>query len=483
MTTISKCKQCGATLTKDAGPEGLCARCLLQIGVEAPAPPPGALSPAEIERLIPGVRIEGVLGEGGMGIVYKGIQTKLDRKVAVKVLAPSLGRDPEFVERFTREARALALLNHNNIVNIYEFGEAGDICYLIMEYVEGLNLRQLLQLQKITPAQALAIVPQICDALQFAHAHGVVHRDIKPENILIDASGLVKVADFGLAKLVNANVTDDIALTGTQQILGTFNYMAPEQRERPGEVDHRADIFALGVVFYEMLTGELPIGRFAPPSKKVEINVRLDEVVLRALEKEPRRRYQKAEEFKTNVQNVAKLRPRSYALRRAARLGTLLTEGKRKRYMYSIMIITVLLLLSSFLNWESVEIRGVNGQYREYSNAWNASNQYFGVRIPSWTTIVAATGAMVLIFLRAAEIIKIRRTIWILLGVALVQTLATLVVPLVFTDINSRAENGAHAALLCISLAGSILYSLNKDERTDAVARHLAKKQKIESLV
>jgi len=148
---------------------------------------------------------------------------------------------------------------------------------------------------RIAPREALAIVPQICDALQFAHDQGIVHRDIKPENILLDRRGRVKVADFGLAKIIGgaiepvpgASRTGASLLTETGKILGTPQYMSPEQIAHPADVDHRADIYALGVVFYQMLTGELPGKKIEPPSKKVHIDVRLDEVVLRALEKKP----------------------------------------------------------------------------------------------------------------------------------------------------------------------------------------------------
>ena len=138
------------------------------------------------------------------------------------------------------------------------------------------------------------VVPKICEALEFAHNEGILHRDIKPENILVDVRGRVKIADFGIAKLVE-DARPGTALTGSGRTLGTPHYMAPEQLEKPGTVDHRADIYSLGVVFYEMLTGELPLGRFQPPSHKVAMDVRLDEVVLHALEKEPSRRYQHAE--------------------------------------------------------------------------------------------------------------------------------------------------------------------------------------------
>jgi hypothetical protein len=167
-----------------------------------------------------------------------------------------------------------------------------------MEYVEGVNLRQAMRDGKLTPEQAMKIVPQVCEALQYAHDRGVVHRDIKPENILLDAQGRVKIADFGLAKML-ARAPMQVTLTADQQVMGTLHYMAPEQMEKPLTVDHRADIYALGVVFYELLTGELPLGRFDPPSQKARVDARLDEVVMRALAREPDRRYQQISEVKT----------------------------------------------------------------------------------------------------------------------------------------------------------------------------------------
>jgi hypothetical protein len=165
-------------------------------------------------------------------------------------------------------------------------------------------LRHVIQAGELSPAEDLAIVPQICEALQYAHEEGIVHRDIKPENILLDKKGRVKIADFGLAKLLD-RPAGLYTLTGAGQRMGTPHYMAPEQIEHPGRVDHRADIYSLGVVFYEMLTGELPLGRFAPPSQKVQVDVRLDKVVLHSLEKEPERRYQHASEVKTDVEVIS----------------------------------------------------------------------------------------------------------------------------------------------------------------------------------
>ncbi len=197
----------------------------------------------------------------------------------------------------------LARLNHPNIVTVHDFGQSDGFFYLLMEFVDGVNLRQAMQAGRFTPQQAMMLVPKICDALQFAHDEGVLHRDIKPENILLDTRGRVKIADFGIAKLVG-EAREKLTLTASGAAVGTPHYMAPEQLEHPQDVDQRADIYSLGVVFYEMLTGELPIGRFAPPSEKSEVDPRVDDVVLRALEKEREKRFRSASEVKTSVEAI-----------------------------------------------------------------------------------------------------------------------------------------------------------------------------------
>jgi predicted Ser/Thr protein kinase len=283
-------------------------KCGAEIEPAPTAPSPGSAShwsppkPQELARSFPQLEVLDLVGHGGMGAVYKARHVGLDRLVAVKILPPEVSRDAAFAERFTREARALARLSHPNIVTVFDFGRS-DVYYLVMEFVEGANLRHLIEAGAVTPQEALAIVPQICDALQYAHEEGIVHRDIKPENILLDKRGRVKIADFGLAKLLGRSDPQH-TLTASHQVMGTLRYMAPEQMEGARTVDHRADIYSLGVVFYELLTGELPIGRFSPPSKKVQIDVRLDEVVLRALAKEPEQRYQHASEVKSEVESI-----------------------------------------------------------------------------------------------------------------------------------------------------------------------------------
>jgi serine/threonine protein kinase len=183
------CPVCGAA----AVPE------VAEVPTIAPAAPAGRSGGAP---LVPGYEVLSELGRGGLGVVYKACQTKLDRLVALKVLPPETAADPAFAERFTREARALARLNHPHIIAIYDFGQEGALSYFVMEYVAGVNLRERLRQGPLPPGEALAIMVQLCDALQYAHEEGIVHRDIKPENVLLDRKGRVKVADFGIAKLL-----------------------------------------------------------------------------------------------------------------------------------------------------------------------------------------------------------------------------------------------------------------------------------------
>ena len=344
MSESHRCSQCGAEFPANT-PAGLCPSCLLQAGFDSQSVlgnslPPTQITPPtasgfvpprveELAPLFPQLEILELLGKGGMGAVYKARQPGLDRLVAIKILPSEISHDPAFAERFQREARALARLSHPHIVAVYDFGEtfvvppsggpedlptnkglppkggttSGGLCYIVMEFVDGANLRQAMRTGTLTSAEALAIVPQICEALQFAHDEGIVHRDIKPENILIDKRGRVKIADFGLAKLLGQDASDH-SLTATHQVMGTLRYMAPEQMQGSREVDHRTDIYSLGVVFYELLTGELPMGKFAPPSKKVQVDVRLDEIVLRALEQDPELRYQHASEVKVELDSI-----------------------------------------------------------------------------------------------------------------------------------------------------------------------------------
>jgi serine/threonine protein kinase len=243
--------------------------------------------------VIPGYELKEVLGKGGMGEVWLARQTSLGRMVAVKLLPPRLAEDPEFVARFDKEATALASLNHPNIVQIIDRGVAGDHYYFAMEYVQGRSLRDILNAERLDPARALKIIAEICNAIDYAHDQQIVHRDLKPENILIDERGHVKVADFGLAGMKKSE--ERLQLTATSVAMGTINYMAPEQRRDAKNVDGRADLFSLGVMLYELLTGEIPVGRFEIPSIKVPgLDHRVDDIVEKALAQDPAARYARA---------------------------------------------------------------------------------------------------------------------------------------------------------------------------------------------
>lgn len=265
----------------------------------------GAPTVAELAPHFPELEQWHLLGVGGMGSVFRARDRRHARDVAVKVLSRELAGDPAFEERFDREARALGQLDHPNIVRVFESGRRGPWLFLVMEYVDGVDLRRWMDLGGFTSETALELLPSLCEALRHAHERGIVHRDIKPENILIDEEGVVKLADFGLAKVAGEA---DWGVTRTNQALGTVHYMAPEQLDGASGVDHRADIFSLGVVVYEMLTGELPHGSFELPSEKEPSLSGMDAVVLRSMERDPAKRYQSAAELGEDLRAGGRLR-------------------------------------------------------------------------------------------------------------------------------------------------------------------------------
>jgi len=288
---------------------GVCLQCLCGFALEEDRDAAPEESSDGASPLAPGTRFQGfdviaLVGRGGMGFVYKARQPDLERMVALKILSPELARDPEFTQRFNSEAKALARLNDPNIVQVFGFGRHEELYYLAMEYVEGVSLRDLLRERRPDSDEACRILSQICLALSYAHSQGVVHRDIKPENILIDAQGRVKIADFGLAKMAGKNGPGGSA-TRTDVVMGTPTYMAPEQHENLRGVDHRADLYSLGVVLYEMLTGAVPHGPYQVPSRMASTDRRLDPIVLKALERTPERRYQTALHLKSDLEAVS----------------------------------------------------------------------------------------------------------------------------------------------------------------------------------
>lgn len=264
-----------------------------------------AAEPRPVPRMLGHYEVLEQIGQGGMAVVYKGVQPSLNRPVAIKVLPQRFAKSEELLARFDREANVAAQLNHPNIVQVIDRGKEGDALFIVMEYVEGESLDKLIRKKALTLPEILDYSMQICDGLDFAHSKGVVHRDLKPSNILIDvANGRAKIADFGIAQF---ETTGSGLSTLTQQgaALGTMNYMSPEQRLDSSKVTHHTDIFSFGVVLYEMLTGKLPIGHFKLPSLiNPHVPIGFDHVVARCLAESPADRYQSAAEIKEDLGRI-----------------------------------------------------------------------------------------------------------------------------------------------------------------------------------
>lgn len=303
MNTDSSCGTCGTPM-----PEGmlggLCAACLRRVAFAAPSldgvtpqgtfpervfghwEPPQA---SEVAALLPqgAYAVERLIGRGGMGAVYQGIQLSLKRPVAIKLMRQDQGADERFRLRFQREALLLASLDHPGIVKVIDCGEAGpDLLYIVMELVDGVNLMDVIRSGGVSEKRALDIVGQVCAALRFAHESGIVHRDIKPSNILLARDGRVRIADFGLAMPL-----DPAAAEREESGIGTPVYAAPEQMRADGQVDQRADLYAVGVMIYQMLTGALPRDGWKPPSQLVEVDPAWDRIVSKAMESRPDDRF------------------------------------------------------------------------------------------------------------------------------------------------------------------------------------------------
>jgi len=269
-------------------------------------------SPEELGRLLPQYEITEILGRGGMGAVYKGRQANLDRGVAIKLLSSAVtqGEDElNFVARFKQEAQAMGKLDHPAIISVHDFGETSDgQLYLVMEFIDGMDIDQYLHHEggKLSQEHALSITAHVLDALNYAHDNGIIHRDIKPANVLLNHDGRVKIADFGLAKKIGDAVDESTpALTVTSGTLGTPDFVAPEALIVGKLVDHRADLYAVGVMLYQMLTGELPRGRFQLPSElDSTLDSRLDGVVDKAMKTDPEHRYSSAAEMRIDLDKI-----------------------------------------------------------------------------------------------------------------------------------------------------------------------------------
>jgi len=304
---------------------------------EAGAVDPDLLLPEALNELLPAntYHVENLLARGGMGAVYKGMQLRLDRAVAIKIMRRDQGRDHGFEQRFQREALAMATLNHPNIVSVIDYGEAGpDYLYIVMELVDGADLMEVIRSGGMTQEMAILLLPQICDALQFAHDHGIIHRDIKPGNIMLTRDGRVKIADFGLAK---RHDVESSFLTKSGAGMGTPAYAAPEQLVAEEEIDHRADIYALGVMIYQMITGQLPRGAWKPPSEQVACDPHWDEIVNQAMQSDPGDRYQQAREVKTDVSRIGLTAEKS-----GARVENIKKPGRS--YLAPFLLVTFVVL-------------------------------------------------------------------------------------------------------------------------------------------
>lgn len=263
------------------------------------------------EILTPQYEVTDFVGRGGMGAVFKAVQKNLDRDVAVKILPIGLAeeaQDLQFVDRFKQEAKAMAKLDHPSIVHVHDSGEVaatgGRLLYFVMEFIEGSDVREYLKQKggKLEPDEAHSIISQVLDALSSAHERGIIHRDIKPANILLDRKGRVKVADFGVAKALGAGGNID---TKPHMMIGTPDYVAPEALDLASSVDDRADLFAVGAMFYELLTGKLPRGAFRPPADGApEVDPRYNDIVMRALQPDPEDRYDSADDFQDDMDHI-----------------------------------------------------------------------------------------------------------------------------------------------------------------------------------
>ncbi|RME03155.1 MAG: serine/threonine protein kinase [Planctomycetota bacterium] len=313
-------------------------------------------------QIIGGYEILDLLGKGGMAAVYRARQLSLNREVAVKVLPRSLARQEEFVQRFNREAEMMAKLIHPNIVQVIDRGVEGDLYYFVMEFVDGRGLDGVLREGRLTLEEKLQVVVEVCKGLAYAHEQGIVHRDIKPSNILVNRRGLVKIADFGIAGILRKGEGgEEEGLTRTGVGMGTLRYMAPEQKCDAKNVDHRADIYALGVMIYEMLTGEYPVGRFPMPSQVCKgLDSRLDMVVDRCLQFDPQKRFDNVLELAGILEEV--LRDWSgEGPTQVGRMGgrELVSSGGRGRSWWWLGLVLLLLLggvggVGFALGWERV---------------------------------------------------------------------------------------------------------------------------------
>jgi serine/threonine protein kinase len=298
------CPECGTPRADAAGTGGVCPRCLIATAVEnlstidhpaigASADAGSAPSIEALNQQLPAFEFLGVLGRGGAGWVFRARQRSLDRPVAIKILRSRADALCDAAQRFTQEAQILARLRHPRIVAVYDHGAVDELRYFAMEYIAGPTLREVLAVERLESSAAVRVTDQICEAVEYAHSMGVLHRDLKPENVLFESADTLaglKVADFGISRLIDGTQLGTHR-TQTGLVVGTPYYVAPEQAAADRNLDARVDVYSIGVMLYEMLTGQLPRGRFPKPSQVAKLPQALDPVVMRCLESDPARRY------------------------------------------------------------------------------------------------------------------------------------------------------------------------------------------------
>jgi formylglycine-generating enzyme required for sulfatase activity len=315
MTEPWRCPTCKQLWDEGEMVDGLCPGCLIGDCLEQQRQRSGydwekRWDPPSVEELQPlfaDYEIQALVGRGGMGAVYRAIQKRLKRQVAIKILPPALGWNPALRDRFVREALTLAKLNHPGFVTIYDSGQSQDLSYLVMEYVDGDTLADYVASNTVSPRQILELGARLCQIMEVAHAAGIIHRDLKPENILVSSLTEVKIADFGVAKLFGEQHADDkSAIFASCKAAGTRSFMAPEQLAKSGQVDLRVDVYSLGVLLYLLLTGGLPEADPVPPPSQVlpGLGSHMDALVLRALAKDPASRHQNMQELRREIEAV-----------------------------------------------------------------------------------------------------------------------------------------------------------------------------------
>jgi len=348
--SANTCPSCGRENSPDAT---VCAHCGTPI---QSAPPQAAGLQKDLFTLKPGqvvanrYRVLGLVGRGGMGAIYRVHDDVLKEQVALKTLLPQFAQDKTVVERFYNEARIARQLSHPNIVRVHDIGMAGPVMYISMEYLDGRSLRTYLEerdpQKALTLRQKLMIVDQICAALEYAHRY-TVHRDIKPENIMITSDGTVKLMDFGISKLVAHT-----RLTMTSIVMGTPQYMSPEQFRDSGAVDARADIYSLGVLLYELFTGELPTAVAAPLSEQApDVPKAMDAIVAKCLAADPKNRYQTAHELRAAIREVIKSLDAANEQGVAAEPVVKRAAPTTKKNIGKVLAIVVIVAVGSFLVW------------------------------------------------------------------------------------------------------------------------------------